>query len=98
MNVSDELVRKVLKMGLSPDQEADLLREYGKRRDRVIVRDRAIEKIEQDSAKKIAALRSEVLCLHEETKSHGDPSGGSDSHEECLICGDCIYDKPYRRS
>lgn len=98
MNVSDELVRKVLKMGLTPDEEADLLRKYGQIRDRVNARDRAVTKIETDSAKKIAALRSEVLCLHEETKSHGDPSGGSDSHEECLICGDCIYNKSYRRS
>jgi hypothetical protein len=83
-------------MGLTPDEEADLLREYGKRRDAAIARDRAIEKIEIDSAKKIAALRAKIICTHEETKSHGDPSGGSDSHEECLICGDCIYEKRVR--
>lgn len=98
MNISHELVLKVLKMGLTPEEEADLLREYSERRTRTIIRDRAITQIEETSRKKIAALRAEVLCKHEVTKYHGDPSGGSDSHEECLICGDCVYDKPYRRS
>jgi hypothetical protein len=98
MNVSDELVRKVLKMGLTPDEEADLLRTYGQIRDRAVIRDRAIAQIEEASRKKIASLREQKFCNHEITKYHGDPSGGSDSHEECLICGDCIYDKPYRRS
>lgn len=91
MNVSDELVRKVLKMGLTPDEEADLLREYGKRRDEAEKRDREIVRIEEDAKKKISALKSRILCKHEITRYHGDPSGGSDSHEECLICGDCIY-------
>jgi hypothetical protein len=91
MNVSDELVRKVLKMGLTPDEEADLLRKYSDIRDKTDARDRAIAKIKQDASKKIAVLRGETYCSHEIVRSHGDPSGGSDSHEECLICGDCIY-------
>ena len=96
MNVSDELVRKVLKMGLTPDEEADLLREYGKRRDETEKRDREILRIEEDAKKKISALKSRTSCKHEITRYHGDPSGGSDSHEECLICGDCIYEKRVR--
>jgi hypothetical protein len=85
-------------MGLSPEQEADLLKEYGERRDETIRRDREIVRIEDDAKKKIAALRAKSSCKHEIVKYHGDQSGGSDSHEQCLICGDCIYDKPYRRS
>ena len=96
MNVSDELVRKVLKMGLTPDEEADLLREYGKRRDEAEKRDREILRIEEDAKKKISALKGRTSCKHEITRYHGDPSGGSDSHEECLICGDCIYEKRVR--
>jgi hypothetical protein len=85
-------------MGLTPDEEADLLLKYSQIRDKTIIRDKAIAQIEETSRKKIAALRAESHCNHEITKYHGDPSGGSDSHEECLICGDCIYEKPYRRS
>lgn len=30
---------------------------------------------------------TQLTCHHERKKRHHDPSGGNDSHDECLICG-----------
>jgi predicted nicotinamide N-methyase len=59
-------------------------------------RDKKVEAIKKNAASKVAELMAEEICKHEITKYHGDPSGGSDSSEQCLICGDWIYEKSAR--
>jgi heme oxygenase len=87
MDLPRELVVKVLKSAQSPEDAADLLAEYGERRRKEWQRGLDIEKIQHDATKKIVALQKVKICNHEYTRYHGDPSGGSDSSEECLICG-----------
>ena len=98
IDLPDEVVSRILRKGLSPEVSMKLLQDYSDIRAKALDRYRKIARIREVAAEEIKKLESEILCGHEVTKHHGDPSGGSDSHEECLICGDCIYDKPYRRS
>lgn len=101
MDLPTEVVLRVLRRELTYEETAKLLQEYSDIRAKVLDRDRKIAKIQkiaEEQIGQIRKLRSEVFCNHDVTKSHGDPSGGSDSHEECLICGDIVQDKPYRRS
>jgi hypothetical protein len=55
-------------MGLTPDEEADLLREYGKRRDAAIARDRAIEKSKLILPKRLP-LCEQKLSVHMRRRS-----------------------------
>ena len=98
MDLPEEVVLRVLRIGLTPESTAQKLQEYSDIRAKVLDRYRKVAKIRKTAAEEIKKLEAEILCGHEVTKYHGDPSGGSDSHEECLICGETFKDKPYRRS
>jgi hypothetical protein len=98
MELPIEVVLHVLKRGLTPEESTKLLVDYSDIRAKLLDRDRKIARIRKTAAEDVKKLESEILCGHEVTKYHGDPSGGSDSHEECLICGEIVQDKPYRRS
>ena len=47
-------------------------------------------RIFNESQGQIKALRDSCSCDHRYTEYHGDPSGGSDSHETCLVCGEIV--------
>lgn len=96
MNLSQEVLMSILRRGLTPEEEANLIIEYSERRVKVEERYRKIEKLKNDTDSKIAKLLAEVICKHELRKNHGDPSGGSDSTEECLICGEFLHEKSVR--
>jgi hypothetical protein len=98
IDLPDEVVSRILRKGLSPEVSMKLLQDYSDIRAKALDRDRKIARIRKTAAEEIKKLEGEILCGHEVTKYHGDPSGGSDSHEECLICGEIVQDKPYRRS
>ncbi len=82
----------------SPENAADRIQQYERIQARSAERSKKIAMIKTRADGEILKLLSEVICTHDVRKYHGDPSGGSDSHEECLICGDQIHDKGYRRS
>lgn len=98
MDLPTEVVLRVLRRELTCEETAKLLQEYSDIRVKVLDRDRKVARIRKTAQEDIKKLEGEILCGHEVTKYHGDPSGGSDSHEECLICGEIVQDKPYRRS
>ena len=88
MDLPAEVVLRVLHRGLTPEATAKLLQDYSDIRAKVLDRDRKVAKIRKTAAEEIKKLEAEILCGHEVTKRHRDPSGGSDSDEECLICGE----------
>lgn len=94
--LSKELVVHVLKNHPDPDLAAELLEHYASLRRLTHERILAIEAVKKKAAKDIQKLCDEVICKHEITKNHGDPSGGSDSYEECLICGEEVPRKSVR--
>ena len=88
MDLPAEVVLRVLHKGLTPEATAKLLQEYSDIRAKTLDRDRKVARIRKTAAEEIKKLEAEILCGHELTKRHCDPSGGSDSDEECLICGE----------
>lgn len=53
------------------------------------------EEINKSTIDKVAI---QSKCEHLLTKYYSDPSGGSDSYEECQICGLELFKTEYRRS
>lgn len=90
MELPIEVVKHVLKKGLTPEDSAQLLEKYSDIRAKVLDRDRKIARIRKTAQEQIKKPEDEVFCNHDVTKSHRDPSGGSDSCGECLICGEYI--------
>lgn len=88
-----EVLLHVLRKHSDPEIAAGVIEEYSLRRKRAVQRMVDIEAIKKKAAKDIQRLCDEVICKHEITKNHGDPSGGSDSYEECLICGEEVSRK-----
>lgn len=79
-----------------PDAAANLVVKYETIRQNVENRRATIKSIRVKAEESIRQLESQMLCEHPLRKYHGDPSGGSDSSEECLICGDLISRKSVR--
>lgn len=51
-----------------------------------------IEHLEKEHKKKLAVIETKIKeirmkCKHEKKKHYADPAGGSDSFDECDICG-----------
>lgn len=78
------------------EKAAELIQKYESIRDRVAERKAKAEAIVKEAEKKAKALLSDPICGHEVTKTHGDPSGNGDNHEECLICGEWASEKSAR--
>ena len=91
-----EVLLQVLRTHSDPEIAAGFIEEYSLRRKRAVQRMLDIEALKKKAAKEIQKLCDEVICEHEITKNHGDPSGGSDSYEECLICGEEVPRKSVR--
>lgn len=87
MELPSEVVRHVLKQGLPESEAMSRLERYSEQRRKSHERSQKIERMQADHAAKIKKMLAEELCTHEVVKYHGDPSGGSDSDEQCLICG-----------
>lgn len=98
MELPMKVVEYVLKKGLTPEESAKLLEDYSDIRAKSLDRDKKIARIRKTAQEQVKKLEDEVFCNHDVTKYHGDPSGGSDSYDECLICGEIVQEKPYRRS
>lgn len=91
-----EVLIHILRTHNNPEVAAGYIEEYSLRRKRAVQRTVQIEALKKKAAKEIQKLCDEVICEHEITKNHGDPSGGSDSYEECLICGEEVPRKSVR--
>lgn len=96
MAMPAEVIAHAIRATSSPEKAAEWIVEYEKRRDQVNQRNLQAEWIVADARERVAALMKEPLCAHEVRKRHADPSGGSDSHETCLICGEIITHKEAR--
>jgi hypothetical protein len=93
MELPDKVIKYVLMSNSSADEKFNLLDKFSRARSRTLERQKKVERIQKESATKIAELLKEVICDHEITEYHGDPSGGSDSEEQCLICGVWVDEK-----
>jgi hypothetical protein len=91
-----EVLLYVLRKHSDPEIAAGFIEEYSLRRKRAVQRMVDIEAVKKKAAKDIQKLCDEVICKHEITKNHGDPSGGSDGYHECLICGEEVREKSVR--
>jgi len=100
MNLPDAVVKQILdrSLGSDPDQIFQKLSDLSLIRQRSINRDFKIAEIKKKAEEEIKSLMAEEICLHEFTKTHGDPSGGSDSMIECLVCDKVLPKREYRRS
>lgn len=82
-----EVIEFVFRSSGSPEEAADKIERYELIRSRAIERSRKIAMMKSQTEKDIQRMLDEKFCDHDVRKTHGDPAGGSDSHEECLICG-----------
>ena len=80
--IAEEIEATQHYLGVHNAQRAKLKEEYEREN---AVYDKVIKNV-QDS------------CGHYATTYHGDPSGGSDSHDTCDICGKIVGRREYRRS
>lgn len=96
MDLPEKVVMYVLNQQLSRDETIDKLRSLSGARGLAASRNHQIDNIRKEAEKKIKALRDQQLCQHEVIETHGDPSGGSDSEDWCLVCGDCVTRKAVR--
>ena len=96
MALSREVILHVFRTASSATEAADALLRLETIRDKVIERSRKIALMKSQTDSAIRKMMEQVLCKHDVRSTHGDPSGGSDSYEECLICGEAIVRKSVR--
>lgn len=95
-----EVIKQILDRSQGSDSDLIFkeLKDLSLIRQRSINRDLKIENIRKKAEEEIRSLMAEEICLHEFTKTHGDPSGGSDSTTQCLVCDKVLPKREYRRS
>ena len=93
MDLHEKIMLAVLNMQLSSEDTVAKFRAISGVKAAVAKRRHQIERIRNDAEKKIKALEDQKLCTHEFIETHGDPSGGSDSEDWCLVCGECVTRK-----
>jgi hypothetical protein len=96
MGLPKEVIAHAIRSSPSPDKAAELIEKYESRREKVAARRRRAQSIRDRAEKEIEAIMQMDICQHEIRKTHGDPSGGSDRSEECLICGEFLSEKQVR--
>lgn len=93
MGLPKEVLEYAIKTTTTAETAAEQIQNYERIRYSVQERNRKILALREKTEKTIAAMLKTTLCFHDVRKTHGDPSGGSDSHEECLVCGETLYAK-----
>lgn len=96
MDLHEKIMLAVLNMRLSPADTVAKFKAISGVKAAAAERRHKIDRIQKESALKIKALEDQQLCQHEFVETHGDPSGGSDSEDWCLVCGDCVTRKAVR--
>lgn len=96
MDLHEKIILAVLNMQLSPSDTYAKFKAISGVKAAAAKRRHTIERIRNYAEKKIKELESQQLCQHEFVETHGDPSGGSDSEDWCLVCGDCVTRKAVR--
>lgn len=96
MSLPVEVLTHAIRWSKTPEAAAQLILVYEDMQRRVAERKRDAASILKIANARVAEMMLEVLCDHTVTKRHADPSGGSDSHETCLICGEIITHKEAR--
>lgn len=100
ISLPEEVVKQVLDKSLECDSVQILkkLDDLNSIRQRSLNRDSKIYNIKKKAEEEIKSLMAEEICPHEFIKTHGDPSGGSDSAEQCLVCEAFLPKREYRWS
>lgn len=97
MTMSVDLIKHaMLQHPNDPDAAASLVVKYATIRQNVENRRATIKSIRAKAEESVRKLEGQVLCEHELRMYHGDPSGGSDSSEECIVCGELLCRKTVR--
>lgn len=96
MTLPVEAIVHAIRASQTPEAAANLIHLYEEMQNKVVERKHEADGILRCAQAKVAQMMQQDLCHHPVTKRHNDPSGGSDSHESCLICGDILKDKPAR--
>jgi hypothetical protein len=93
MKLSNEVVEKICGMDhLSGKERTNKLGACENVASEVARIKRQIATAEDDHKSRMQLLAKDLqdarnLCHHDFTKYHADPAGGSDSFNECLVCG-----------
>jgi len=90
MELEREVILFILERGETNERTADTLLWYAAIQRKVKERRILVDQIREDSEKKIASLLAIKWCDHPVSEHYGDPSGGSDSHSACLVCGETV--------
>lgn len=96
MDLHEKIMLSVLAMQLSPADTVAKFKAISGVKAAAAKRRHTIERIRSDAEKKIKELEAQQLCTHEFVETHGDPAGGSDSEDWCLVCGECVTRKAVR--
>lgn len=96
MDLHEKIMLSVLGTQLSPADTLAKLKAISGVKAAAAKRRHQIDRIRIDAEKKIKELEAQQLCAHEFIETHGDPAGGSDSEDWCLVCGDCVTRKAVR--
>lgn len=96
MSLPVEIITYAIRSTESPEKAAELIHKYEDIRNRVEARKKEVTETMSNAKKKAESLMKEQLCQHEVIKRLRDPSGGSDREEQCLICGEYLYQKEPR--
>ena len=94
--ISREVIEFAIRSTSSPEEAADKIERYERIRARAVERSRKIAMMKSQTDNDIRKMMQLSICNHEVRKTHGAPSGGSDSHEECLVCGEQISQREVR--
>lgn len=93
MKLSSEVVEKICGMDhLSGKERTKRLAACEKVARAVCSVERTIDSVIREHEANIEKLKKDLvdargMCRHDFTKYHADPAGGSDSFNECLVCG-----------
>lgn len=96
MSLPKEVLIHAIKTTGSPEKAAALYSEYEQIRQKAISRVLKVQGIRSKADEDIAKILADKICRHDVRKTVGDPSGNGGSYEECLICGENIYERAVR--
>ena len=93
MDLPDEVVRTIANGYLEGEDLESFMNEVceASRILRAVIKaNEERSRLKKELTLKLQQLNESIGCPHEYIKYCGDASGGSDSHYECLICGEIV--------
>jgi hypothetical protein len=91
-----EVIKYALEHTESAEAAAAMILQFEQVQQNIVNRDAKVAAINKKAKQQIADLMHQRICDHEVQRFCPDPSGGSDSGRQCLICNVWLDDKPVR--